>query len=72
MDKQCARAYIKTRLCWGLTQARFIKNCMLSMVKVPHHIASVKDLVNIDPHLSIDLIEEVLDISHGSVDTILK
>lgn len=28
--------------------------------------------MNDDPHISIDLIAGILDISHGSVDTILK
>ena len=31
-----------------------------------------KDLVNDDPHISIDYIATILDISHGSVDAILK
>ncbi|CAF2812706.1 unnamed protein product [Rotaria sp. Silwood2] len=33
---------------------------------------AVKDLVNGDPHISIDYIADMLDISHGSADTILK
>ncbi|CAF1691979.1 unnamed protein product, partial [Adineta ricciae] len=36
------------------------------------NIDSVKDLVNDDPHISIDYIAMILDISHGSVHTILK
>jgi histone-lysine N-methyltransferase SETMAR len=36
------------------------------------NIDAVKDLVNDDPHISIDYIAYMLDISHGSVDTILK
>ncbi|CAF3193008.1 unnamed protein product, partial [Rotaria sp. Silwood2] len=37
-----------------------------------HNIDSVKDLLNDDPHISIDLIAGILDISHSSVVTILK
>ncbi|CAF4576686.1 unnamed protein product, partial [Didymodactylos carnosus] len=36
------------------------------------NIDAVKDLVNDDPHISIDYIADILDISCGSVDTILK
>lgn len=36
------------------------------------NIAAVKDLVDDDPHISIEHIADMLDISHGSVDTILK
>ncbi|CAF2910263.1 unnamed protein product [Rotaria sp. Silwood2] len=36
------------------------------------NIDAVKDLVIDDPHISIDYIATILDISHGSVDTILK
>ena len=36
------------------------------------NIDAVQDLVNDDPHISIDYIATILDISHGSVDTILK
>ncbi|CAF1510471.1 unnamed protein product, partial [Rotaria sp. Silwood1] len=36
------------------------------------NIDAVKDLVNDDPHISIDYIAAILDISHGSVDAILK
>ncbi|CAF3235036.1 unnamed protein product [Rotaria sp. Silwood2] len=36
------------------------------------NIDAVKDLVNDDPHISIDYIATILDISHDSVDTILK
>ncbi|CAF4050273.1 unnamed protein product, partial [Rotaria sp. Silwood1] len=36
------------------------------------NIEAVKDLVNDDPHISIDYIADMLDISHGNVDTILK
>jgi hypothetical protein len=36
------------------------------------NIEAVRDLVNDDPHISIDYIADILDISHGSVGTILK
>ncbi len=36
------------------------------------NIDAVRDLVNKDPHISIDYIADILDVSHGSVDTILK
>ncbi|CAF1395072.1 unnamed protein product [Adineta steineri] len=36
------------------------------------NIDEVKDLVNDDPHITIDYIADILDISHGSVDTNLK
>jgi histone-lysine N-methyltransferase SETMAR len=36
------------------------------------NIDAVKDLVNDDPQSSIDYIATILDISHGSVDAILK
>ncbi|CAF2997199.1 unnamed protein product [Rotaria sp. Silwood2] len=36
------------------------------------NIDAVKDLVQDDPHISIDYIADILDISHGSVYTILK
>ena len=36
------------------------------------NIDAVNDLVNDDPHISIDYIATILDISHGSVHTILK
>jgi histone-lysine N-methyltransferase SETMAR len=36
------------------------------------NIDAVKELVEVDPHISIDYIACMLDISHGSVDTILK
>ncbi|CAF4483037.1 unnamed protein product, partial [Didymodactylos carnosus] len=36
------------------------------------NIDAVQDLVNDDPHISIDYIADILDISCGSVDTILK
>jgi histone-lysine N-methyltransferase SETMAR len=41
-------------------------------VVTQQNIAAVKCLVEDDPHISIDYIVDVLDISHGSVDTILK
>ncbi|CAF1537338.1 unnamed protein product [Adineta ricciae] len=41
-------------------------------VVTQQNIAAVKCLVEDDPHISIDYIADVLDISHGSVDTILK
>ena len=41
-------------------------------VVTQQNIDSVKVLVNDDPYISIDLIAGILDISHGSVDTILK
>jgi len=37
-----------------------------------NNIDAVRDLVNEDPHISIDYIADILDVSHGSVDTILK
>jgi hypothetical protein len=36
------------------------------------NIDLVQDLVNDDPHISIDYIATIFDISHGSVDAILK
>ena len=36
------------------------------------NIDAVADLFNDDPHISIDYIAYILDISHGSVSTILK
>jgi histone-lysine N-methyltransferase SETMAR len=36
------------------------------------NIDVVKDLVKKDPHISIDYITAMVDISHGSVDIILK
>jgi hypothetical protein len=36
------------------------------------NIHAVEELINDDPHISIDYIAAMLDISHGSVDTILK
>ncbi len=36
------------------------------------NIDAIKDLVDEDPHISIDYMAAILDISHGSVDTILK
>ncbi|CAF1523130.1 unnamed protein product [Rotaria sp. Silwood1] len=45
--------------------------CPLSVI-TQQNIEAVKDLVNEDPHISIDYIADILDISHGSVDTVLK
>jgi [histone H3]-lysine36 N-dimethyltransferase SETMAR len=107
MDKQCIRAYIKTRFLLGFNATQIHEElhavygeCSPSYRTIAHwvhrfstgrdsleddprsgrpitaiteqNIASAKELVNTDPHISIDLIAEVLDISHGSVDTILK
>lgn len=36
------------------------------------NIRAVEELINDDPHFSIDYIAAMVDISHGSVDTILK
>jgi len=36
------------------------------------NIRAVEELINDDPHISIDYIAAMVDISHGSVDTILK
>ncbi|CAF4213127.1 unnamed protein product, partial [Rotaria sordida] len=44
----------------------------LITVITQQNIDAVKDLVNNDPHISIDYIAAILDISHGSVDAILK
>jgi [histone H3]-lysine36 N-dimethyltransferase SETMAR len=41
-------------------------------VVTQQNIDAVKGLVKDDPHISIDYIADILDISHGSVDTILK
>ena len=42
------------------------------IVVTQKRIDAVKDLVNEDPHISIDYLAYILDISHGSVDTILE
>ncbi|CAF1033592.1 unnamed protein product [Rotaria sp. Silwood1] len=85
MEKLCIRSYIKTRWLLGLTVTQIHDELTAAYgqeddprssrplsVITRQNIDAVQNLVNDDPHISIDYIATILDISHGSVDTILK
>ena len=107
MDKQCIRAYIKTRFLLGLTATQihgeltgvygsdvvsyrticfWIQRFAVGRESLEDNpqvgrpisiitrknIDAVNDLVQVNPHISIDYITFMLDMSYGSVDTILR
>ncbi len=77
MDKLCLRSYIKTRWLLGLTATQIHEELTTAygqgviayrtVAHWVHRFSSRRDSLEDDPRIAT-----ILDISHGSVDTILK